>query len=208
MQELRSTDILDKEIEADARRKAEAILKRADEECESIMASVQKRIENARLEKDEFYSKKLAALDRDLTASGPLEKQRFKVSFIQQELMKAINSYLAKLSQEERLKLVTERFDFSICSDRKLNAYVYGFDCSAAEALLKQKLNAELVSCNKTEFGKIVMEDEIGLDNYEGIILEAQDKSIRCRLTLVQIIGEIIDKYRQELSQELFGGTL
>ena len=208
MQELRSTDILDKEIEADARRKAEAILKRADEECESIMASVQKRIENARLEKDEFYSKKLAALDRDLTASGPLEKQRFKVSFIQQELMKAINSYLAKLSQEERLKLVTGRFDFSICSDRKLNAYVYGFDCSAAEALLKQKLNAKLVSCTKTEFGKIVMEDEIGLDNYEGIILEAQDKSIRCRLTLVQIIGEIIDKYRQELSQELFGGTL
>ena len=208
MQELRSTDILDKEIEADARRKAEAILKRADEECESIMASVQKRIENARLEKDEFYSKKLAALDRDLTASGPLEKQRFKVSFIQQELMKAINSYLAKLSQEERLKLVTERFDFSTCSDRKLNAYVYGFDCSTAEALLKQKLNAELVSCTKTEFGKIVMEDEIGLDNYEGIILEAQDKSIRCRLTLVQIIGEIIDKYRQELSQELFGGTL
>ena len=208
MQELRSTDILDKEIEADARRKAEAILKRADEECESIMASVQKRIENARLEKDEFYSKKLAALDRDLTASGPLEKQRFKVSFIQQELMKAINSYLAKLSQDERLKLVTERFDFSICSDRKLNAYVYGFDCSATEALLKQKLNAKLVSCTKTEFGKIVTEDEIGLDNYEGIILEAQDKSIRCRLTLVQIIGEIIDKYRQELSQELFGGTL
>ena len=33
MQELRSTEILDKEIEADARRKAEAILKKADEEC-------------------------------------------------------------------------------------------------------------------------------------------------------------------------------
>ena len=37
MQELRSTDILDKEIEADARRKAEAILKRADKECEEIL---------------------------------------------------------------------------------------------------------------------------------------------------------------------------
>ena len=43
MQELRSTDILDKEIEADARRKAEAILKRADKECEEILASVQNK---------------------------------------------------------------------------------------------------------------------------------------------------------------------
>ena len=45
MQELRSTEILDKEIEADARRKAEAILKKADEECVQIMEGVKTKLD-------------------------------------------------------------------------------------------------------------------------------------------------------------------
>ena len=208
MQELRSTDILDKEIEADAKRKAEAILKRADEECAQILASVQKKIDVARQEKEEFYAKKLDAFEKDLTASGPLEKQRFKVSFIQSQIMAAINSYLAAMSEQDRLKLVTDRFDFSACDGKKINAYVYGFDTSAAETLLKAKLNSSLASCTKTDFGKTIIEEEIGLDRYEGIILEAEDKSLRCRLTLAQLFGGILDKYRAELSQTLFGGKL
>jgi V/A-type H+-transporting ATPase subunit E len=208
MQELRSTDILDKEIEADAKRKAEAILKRADKECEEIIASVQNRINVARQEKEEFYSKKLDAFEKDLKASGPLEKQRFQVSFIQEQVIAAINKYLCELKEEERLALVTQHFDFSVCKDRKINAYVYGFDFAAAEKLLKEKLGNALVSCKKTEFGKIMIEEDLGLENNQGIILEAEDKSMRARLTLVQVLGGILDNYRQELSEALFGGSL
>ena len=208
MQELRSTDILDKEIEADARRKAEAILKRADKECEEIIASVQNRINVARQEKEEFYSKKLDAFEKDLKASGPLEKQRFQVSFIQEQIITAINKYLAELKEEERLALVTDRFDFSVCKDKKINAYVYGFDFDAAQKILKEKLGSTLVSCKKTDFGKTMIEEELGLENNQGIILEAEDKSMRARLTLVQVLGGILDNYRQELSDALFGGSL
>ena len=208
MQELRSTDILDKEIEADAKRKAEAILKRADKECEEILASVQNKIDVARQEKEEFYSKKLEAFEKDLTASGPLEKQRFQVSFIQEEVIAAINKYLSALKEEDRLALVTERFDFDICKDKKINAYVYGFDFDTTQKILKEKLGSALISCSKTDFGKIMIEEELGLENNQGIILEAEDKSMRARLTLVQVLGGILDNYRQELSDSLFGGSL
>ena len=208
MQELRSTDILDKEIEADAKRKAETILKRADKECEEIIASVQNRINVARQEKEEFYSKKLDAFEKDLTASGPLEKQRFQVSFIQEEVIAAINKYLSALKEEERLSLVTEGFDFSVCKDKKINAYVYGFDFDTTQKILKEKLGSALISCSKTDFGKIMIEEELGLENNQGIILEAEDKSMRARLTLVQVLGGILDNYRQELSDALFGGSL
>ena len=39
MQELRSTDILDKEIQADARKKAERMLEKADRDCQQLLAS-------------------------------------------------------------------------------------------------------------------------------------------------------------------------
>ena len=58
MEELRSTEILDKEIQEDARRKAERILRKTDVECEKIKNSVSTRIETVTSEKNEEYKKK------------------------------------------------------------------------------------------------------------------------------------------------------
>ena len=51
MQELRSTDILDKEILSDSRRKAEKILKNSDSECKELLDSLDSEIQKAKLEK-------------------------------------------------------------------------------------------------------------------------------------------------------------
>ena len=69
---------------------------------------------------------------------------------------------------------------------------------------LSKKLGKNLICCEKTEFGKIVEENDIGLAKNEGIILEAQDKSLRCRLTLVEAFSRILDTYRKDLVQTLF----
>ena len=54
MQELRSTDILDKEILSDSRRKAEKILKNSDSECKELLDSLDSEIQKAKLEKQEI----------------------------------------------------------------------------------------------------------------------------------------------------------
>ena len=211
MQELRSTEILDKEIEADARRKAEAILKKADEECVQIMESVKTKLDFSRKEKEEFYKARLAAIEKDITASIPLEKQRFKVAFVQERLMQAVNKYLAGLDESKKLELVTKAFDFNSCKDKELVAFVYGFDKAQAQAWLEKKLagvnGAKLVSCNKTEFGKEIVEDEIGLENNEGIILESKDKTFRSRMTMTEVVSGLLDNNRAELAEALLGGA-
>ena len=206
MQELRSTDILDKEIQADARKKAERMLAKADSDCAKLLASVDTDIEKAAEEKKEFFAHKLDAFEKDRMAVVPLEKERFKVSFIQNAVIQNINKYLEALTEEKRLTLVSRDFDFN--TDRRLNAYVYGFSVSGAKKFLSSKLGDKLLSCTETKFGAVALEDEIGLSNPQGIILESEDKNFRCRLTLSEVIEKLLDTNRAELSATLFGGDL
>ncbi len=206
MQELRSTDILDKEIQADARKKAERMLAKADSDCAKLLDSVDTDIEKAAEEKQEFFAHKLDAFEKDRMAVVPLEKERFKVSFIQNAVIQNINKYLEALTEEKRLTLVARNFDFN--TDRRLNAYVYGFSVSGAKKFLSSKLGDKLLSCTETKFGAVALEDEIGLANPQGIILESEDKNFRCRLTLSEVIEKLLDTNRAELSATLFGGDL
>ena len=109
MEEFRSTEILDKEIQADARKKAEKILAKADVDCALLLEEVSGKIEKAKKELEDKYALKIAAFEKDLSATLPLEKERFLVSFIQSSIEKAINAYLAKLSDEEKIDLVLKK---------------------------------------------------------------------------------------------------
>ena len=194
MQELRSTEILDNEIRAEARRKAENVLKRGDEECAQILAGGDERIQNSCREKH-------------IAASVPLEKQRMGVSFVQSELVKAVNKYLDSLGPQKRLKLVLQSCDPKVFEGREFDAFVYGFDVESAQKMLLSVLGVKPVSCNKTEFGKIIIEDDIGLEIKEGIILQTKDNAVRCRLTLSEVFNRVMDKYRAQLAQALFDGV-
>ena len=207
MQELRSTDILDKEIQADARKKADRILRQAEVDCEKIISSVSENIKKAEEDKTNFYSLKIQALENDKKATLPLEKERFQVSFMQQHIINGINNYLSSLSVEQQIKLAVGKFDFSSVT-KNVTAYIYGFSVSDVEKVLNKNLGNKLLACKETQFNKLVIEEEAGLENPKGIILEAEDLSFRCRLTVTQAVSKVLDKNRSELSQSLFGGQL
>lgn len=204
MQELRSTEILDKEIQADARKKAEKLLKKADADCAEILNSVESDIAKAKAEKQDLYNKKLAAFKNDQNASMPLEKERFKIGYISSTLSKYTNDYLKGLSEDKRIELAAKDYNFD--SEAKVNAYVYGFDVKKVKTFLSKKLGSKLLNCEETKFGKIVLEDDFGLEKPEGILLESEDKAFRARLTISEVIGRLLDENRKELSDALFGG--
>ncbi len=206
MQELRSTDILDKEIQADARKKVERMLQKADRDCEILLASIDNDILTAVDEKKTFFENKLNSFKTDRKAVVPLEKERFKVSFIQNAIIQNINKYLEGLSEEKRIELACRDFDFK--TKQKFNAYIYGFSVASAKKFLSKKLGEKLLSCSETKFGAFILEDDLGLAKPQGIILESEDKKIRCRLTLNEVIEKLLDKNRTELSSTLFGGDL
>lgn len=208
MEEFRSTEILDKEIQADARKKAEKILAKADVDCALLLEEVSGRIEKAKKELEDKYALKIAAFEKDLSATLPLEKERFLVSFIQSSIEKAINAYLAKLSDEEKIDLVLKKSVKieDVLKSKKLNALYYGFQESLVKKTVGKKFN--LISVKETEFNKMIIENDLGITDRKGIILESEDKAIRVRMTLSEVISQIQDKYRAELYSALFGERL
>ncbi len=208
MEELRSTEILDKEIKADARKKAEKILAKADADCKNMLENVDARIENAKKEYLAKTEEKLRFFEKDLAASLPLEKKRFLVSFIQSSINKATDAFLQSLSVEEKLELIMRQIQkYENClKSKKLVVSYYGFE----EKLLKKAFENKytIVSFNKTDFNKLIIESDCGITTKLGIILEADDKSVRVRTTLSEIICQLQDEYRTELCKTLFDGRL
>ena len=70
---------------------------------------------------------------------------------------------------------------------------------------MEKILGDNLTAVEKTEYGKMIIEEEIALKTQQGIILEAEDRSFRLRLTINQIISHILDVNREELTVALFG---
>lgn len=203
MEELRSTEILDKEIINDAHKKAERIEKRADDECAQIKASVAERV-RAELDKtEENFKNKLDLFKRDLFASVPLEKERFFVSFVQDSIIKGINEYLSKLSDEKKLDLICSKCRKVNFDGKKLNAYVYGFSGKDTEKALKKVFGESLLNVFEVEFNTKIYEESF-LENNQGVIIMSENEDIKCRFTLSEIMNEISDKYRNELYESLF----
>ena len=213
MQELRSTDILDKEILSDSRRKAEKILKNADSECKELLDSLDSEIQKAKLEKQEIYNKKIDSFEKNKKVSIPLEKQRFKITFIENAVLQNINEYLKSIDDSKKITMLISHLKNSdelkkSVGGQKFTAFIYGFDEDKVKAQLSKKIGKLLDKCEKTEFGKVAYEKDFGMENPQGIILETENKSIRVRLTFSQVLEQILDKNREELTSTLFGGDL
>lgn len=227
MQELRSTQVLDNEILNDARKKAQSILEKCDFDCKQLLERVDDDLLSAKEKKQEFYDKKIELHKRDLANTIPLEKERFKVSYIQKALFEQFDEYLSTLSEEQKIEILFRKFDVenwinqsnenvgngNIKSDDKkdtkssqFTAFVYGLNVQSTQKYLSQKLGKKLQNVEQTEFRKIANEEDYKLKNCYGIILETLDKGVKIRLTINEICEYLFDTYRSELATSLFGG--
>ena len=211
MEELRSTEILDKEIQEDARKKADKIVKNSQKEAQNIIDGVSGRIETAKQEKEKLYAEKLTRFERDTNASLPLEKQRFLVSFEDEQVTNGIKNYLEKLSLEKKSELLKELLKKykSILENRKVNIFTVNFDKTLSEKMTKEILsNNSIISCVElSDYEKQILTEE-NPNFVEGFVLKSEDKAITCRVLLCEIINNIRDKNSFELAQTLFCGRL
>ncbi|MDR2661817.1 MAG: ATPase [Treponema sp.] len=106
MEELQSTEALDREILEDARKKAFKILKSADDSVAASKAlwerKLQKTLEQART----AYAKKAEQSRQEILVKLPLDKRRIRSERIETLLNGAMQDFLASLDRDALLRIL------------------------------------------------------------------------------------------------------
>jgi len=203
MEELQSTDILEREILEDARKKAMRILKTADDTIRAKTAEWEKKTAGtvAELEKKNNEQTELAA--GKIMARLPVDKLRAKVEKIESLLQSAVETWYKSLSRQRILDLLSQELSkrLAICEEisasAKKKVYYSGLDRKEAEAVLK---NVNGMTGNDWS-GSIA---EIPSDNhYPSLTLETE--SVRVIASIRKIIDFYLQEKREELIEALVG---
>lgn len=211
MEELRSTDILDSEIRNETKKKAEKIVDRAKETAGSLLSEVEAKVEEARQAALNASEKRLQTYEKNVNASLPLEKQRYQISYVHNSLIEAINLYLEKAGEEGRFEIIKGlalRVKNIFSSETQLYARTIFLDKDKVKKLLEEIFGKGRVFVEEGSINLISDETVELLKFHEGIILQTEDRKIKCNLTLDEKIREILDSSKMELALALFDGRL
>jgi hypothetical protein len=106
MEELRSTEILDREILEDARKKAYRVLKTADDTVKNAGELWKKKTEDALADINRRYNRREEQARGEIMARLPLDKRRVRSEKVESFLQSAMKGYLEGLSRERLLSLL------------------------------------------------------------------------------------------------------
>ncbi|GMO63876.1 MAG: hypothetical protein Ta2A_11350 [Treponemataceae bacterium] len=210
MEELRSTKILDREIEEDSQRKSRRVLDNAKAEVREIIAAVDSRIAEAEAIERGIFSEKLERFRRDSDASIPLENARFLVSFEGNVVISAIDAYLSRLTRDQRLLIIAKwlgRYN-EVFGTQTVIVKCFGITAAEAKRVVSEMLSVTIGDFEEVAFAQTGLEKIEGIHIREGMTLETHDKAIRARATLDDAVSELLDLYSEELTTTLFGGRL
>jgi len=210
MEELQSTEILDREILEDARKKAQRILKTADDTVREQNALWEKKTAQSAGELEKKYSE-LRGLAREKTMSRlPIDKHRAKIEKIEESLKSAAEAWYNSLSRARILELLTMELAKRLTScagsftaneqpeedaENKaaylLNAHTSGLDRKESETVLKNvRLNC-------------VIKEVPAVSRYPSITVETGD--IRISASIQNLVDFLLQEKREELIEALVG---
>ena len=214
MEVLRATEILEREINENAKKKAACILAEAESECKKIEENIDGRIKAMEKDEESSFQKKSDALKLRVEAAISLEQGRFLAEYIDRSVMSAINDYLNSLDEKRQLQLVQRQLEKykAVLQGKKIVAGVMGFDSKVVQPVLASVFGNDLLGSCQPMDSKALRDNDNwslpGLEVLEGVIVETEDGSTRCRSTFNEVARELIEFHGSDLVSTLFCGGL
>ena len=197
MEELQSTEILDREILEDARKKAHRILKTAEDTIKTKSAEGEKNLDTALGELAKKYAQQREAAINEIMVRLPIDQRRIKAKKIEELLYGAVESWYAGLSRKRILDLLKKELAKRIaCSAMTaangMKVQIHKIEKTEAETLMQAVLPGVPYEMEKIVFA----------DTYPGITLETPEVRIHA------FISKTVDFYLGEKRAELIEALL
>jgi len=200
MEEIASTDALEKEILEDARKKGEKILRDGEVEAARIRSESGERSASALSALAEDFRSRTERYEGENLARLPLERGRLKATYIDRLLRSAMDRYLAALPPDRVGSLVGDLLSRAagLVGDSRVRVSYKGFDEDSAGKLV----SANLPRAQALSFAR---DDSLPAT---GLLVASESGSLTVRATM-DLVGErLLDEHRGELARTLCGEAL
>ena len=199
MEELRSTDVLDREILEDARKKAHKILKTADDTLETQSREWEEKTQDMLDSVRNNYAERTRKDKEEIFARLPLDKRRLRSETAEKYLAKAMDDFLRSLPRETLLAILERELEerLEACKDegsiQGAGILYSGMELSEARRLLEKVLPA--VDINYSE-------DPL-FHEFPGMVINTQ--TLKISASVEAAAGALLNERRAELSAALLG---
>ena len=231
MEEIRGTEALEQEILEDARRRAERILRKAENDVKEWNAQREQRLQEAIEALTREYEAKKRAAEQDMQSHLPLEKTRLEIGYRDEALRAKLSEVLMTLIRGKPWLLgswclARLRRQQLLIQESSAQVVVSGLDAKSLQgiqALFKGSPNVSIVqkdvqlSRGDPERGDAAAGDaavgasaEAGpeaLFSMYGVVVEPKDHSYRISATGHELLEWLLDEKRGELATALFGSS-
>ncbi|MDR2718760.1 MAG: ATPase [Treponema sp.] len=199
MEELQSTELLDREILEDARKKAHRILKTAEDTIQAKLAEWEQNLSASLAELEEKYAQQGQLAADEIMARLPIDKRRTKAKQIEALLRSAAETWYGGLSRGRVLDLLRKELEKRLAATEKFNAdggiraQIHQIGRTEAQTVLQAVLP-----------GKACTIEEIhSVSAYPEIILETPQARIYA--SIGKIVDFLLGEKRAELVEALLG---
>lgn len=200
MEEIASTDALEKEILEDARKKGEKILRDGDAEAARIRSEFAERGASTLSALSEDFRSRTERYEGENLARLPLERGRLKATYIDRLLRSAMDRYLDALPPDRVGGLVGGLLSRAadLVGDSGVTVGYKGMDEESAKKLVSANLpRARALSFSRDEDLPAT-----------GLRVTCKDGALTVRATM-DLVGErLLDEHRGELARTLCGEAL
>jgi vacuolar-type H+-ATPase subunit E/Vma4 len=201
MEELQSTELLDREILEDARKKAYRILKTADDTIKAKTADLEKDLGETVEKLEKKYARQCELAVDEIMARLPIDKQRTKAKKIEELLHAAVESWYAGLSRSRVLDLLKNELTERIAASDKdsvegdICVQIHTVEKKEAEEILKSVLPGK----------SFTIEEIHSASPYPEIIVETP--KVRIYASINKTVDYLLGEQRAELLKALLGET-
>ena len=212
MEELRSTEALDREILEDARRKAFRILKTADDNLAAQTKDWDKKIQKSVNSLRKTYEDRAKKSAGEILARFPLDKRRLRSETAEGFLTRAMDDFLRSLSREKLLSILEAELltRLKFCADEwggeKPEFRYSGLKPAEARGILKNVLGAKKSGLDalprKPE--DWIMKEDGAVHKFPWLVINTQSQKISA--SVEDAAEALIKDNRAELAAALLGG--